>query len=142
MLKLGILNHYPLGICAAGLIVVLLVSVEAGYRLGLRKRQKEQQEGKTVSKDFVLGSMFALLGLVMAFTYAFTVSRADMRQHAHIGLKLCQWKLSMPAFFRQFLIYRVNWCETGLLSCSNTVLPFWLLTIFPGTDSAVLEGLR
>jgi hypothetical protein len=37
------------------------------------------------SRDIAMGSMFALLGLIMAFTYAFTVSRADHRKQAIVN---------------------------------------------------------
>ncbi|NOQ13207.1 MAG: hypothetical protein GQ583_01835 [Methyloprofundus sp.] len=83
-MELGIINKFPLGIWAIILIMVLLASLETGYRLGLRKNQLDD-DSKPGSKDFVMGSMFAVLGLVMAFTYAYTVNRAGMRQNTLVN---------------------------------------------------------
>jgi len=79
-MELGILDSYPLGVGAVILLAVLLSSLEIGYWLG--KRTKIHQGANVISgsKDIALGPMFALLGLIMAFTYAFTVSRADQRK--------------------------------------------------------------
>ena len=70
-MELGILNYYPLGVGAVILIVVLLISLEIGYWLG--KWTKNRQGGDVISgsRDISMGSMFALMGLIIAFTYAF-----------------------------------------------------------------------
>lgn len=79
-MELGILDSYPLGVGAAVLLAVLLFSLEIGYTLGKWTKNRQEYDAISGSKDIAVGSMFALLGLIMAFTYAFTVSRADQRK--------------------------------------------------------------
>jgi hypothetical protein len=74
---------YSLPIWGAGLIfiAVLLIALESGYRMGLARREtwKDADSG---GGAIVLTSMFALLGLLLAFTYASGVSRHDARSQA------------------------------------------------------------
>lgn len=63
-------------------VLVLLVALEGGYRMGIRKYRASEDAEKAVRSDVTLGSMLALLGLMLAFTYAFSLSRADMRKQA------------------------------------------------------------
>jgi hypothetical protein len=74
----------PLWVDAAVLAIVLLVALESGFRLGLRRQREGEGAEKVVRGDVTLGSMLALLGLMLAFTYAFSLSRADMRKQAVI----------------------------------------------------------
>jgi hypothetical protein len=57
----------------------MLVSLEAGYRLGRRKRKALKDED-LVGSNVAITSIFAIVGLILAFTYSYTVSRADMRK--------------------------------------------------------------
>jgi membrane protease YdiL (CAAX protease family) len=62
---------YTLSIWVAGLVfvIVLLIALESGYRVGLARREtwKDADSG---GGAIVQTSMFALLGLLLAFTYA------------------------------------------------------------------------
>jgi len=74
----------PLWVVFALLLMLLLIPMEVGFRLG--KRQKfiyPDFEGVTRS-DVTLASMMALVGLMLAFTYSFSLSRADLRKTALI----------------------------------------------------------
>jgi hypothetical protein len=76
---------YRLPIWIDGILIVLLllVAVEAGYRVGLRRYRGSAMDAKKQTRgDVTVGSMLALLGLLLAFTYAFSLSRADMRKQA------------------------------------------------------------
>lgn len=77
---------YDLSIPAAGIgfVVVLLVGLELGYRVGLARRKK-LEDAEAGGGGVVLTSMFALLGLILAFTYGFTVSRYNQRTQAVIA---------------------------------------------------------
>ena len=72
--------QFPLGLAAIFFVVVLLVSLETGFRIGQRAGNRDT--AKRESRDIAMGSMLALLGLVMAFTYAYAVSRADHKKAA------------------------------------------------------------
>ena len=74
----SVFYQVPLIFGALLMLAVLLVSLEAGYRIGFNQRKKwadADSGGGTVA----LSSMFALLGLIMAFTYASGVSRFEDR---------------------------------------------------------------
>ncbi|MBR8831249.1 MAG: hypothetical protein Cpurp_08600 [Chlorogloea purpurea SAG 13.99] len=53
-------------------------SIETGYRLGKRKLQK-YPEDKTEGSSAVESSIFAILGLILAFTFTGTLSRYENR---------------------------------------------------------------
>jgi len=76
------LYDIPLWVDALAFVLLLAVAVEAGFRIGLRQRRASESAEKTTRGDVTLNSMLALLGLMLAFTYAFTLSRADARKHA------------------------------------------------------------
>jgi hypothetical protein len=76
------LYEIPLWADAVLFLVVLFVAVEIGFRFGLRQHHAESSAEKRARGDVTLGSMLALLGLMLAFTYAFTLSRADARKQS------------------------------------------------------------
>ena len=59
-------------------------SLEISYRLGLRSRRLGRGKDQDSRGDTVLASMLAMLGLVLAFTYSFTVTRSDNRKAASL----------------------------------------------------------
>jgi len=65
---------------AFGLFVAMLLLFETGRRIALRRKAKE---GDAAADDFgaVGGSVFALLGLLIAFTFSGAASRFDARRH-------------------------------------------------------------
>jgi len=67
------------------LLLILLLFMEAGFRLGLRLRPAQKETEKTLTGDLALSAMLALLGLMLAFTYAFSLSRADLRKDAVVN---------------------------------------------------------
>jgi len=72
----------PLWVSATFILILLLVAVELGFRSGLSIRRSSEKAGDTTRGDVTLGALLALLGLVLAFTYAFSLSRADLRKQA------------------------------------------------------------
>lgn len=76
---------YELPVWASGFIflVILALALETGYRVGL-KRRETWKDADAGGGAVVLTSMFALMGLVLAFTYASGVSRFDARKSAVI----------------------------------------------------------
>jgi hypothetical protein len=63
------------------MLVMLMLTLEAGYRIGLKQRKK-WLNAETGGGTVALSSMFALLGLILAFTYASGVSRYEARKLA------------------------------------------------------------
>lgn len=76
------LYEVPIWVIGALYVAVLFVAVESGYRVGLRHHRSNGGEKTKTRGDVTLGSLLALLGLMLAFTYAFGLSRADMRKQA------------------------------------------------------------
>jgi hypothetical protein len=72
----------PLWVSAVVFVVVLSLALEGGFRRGLRQRRTTESSEEATRGDVTLSSMLALLGLMLAFTYAFTLSRADWRKEA------------------------------------------------------------
>ena len=64
--------------------LVLLIALEVGFRLGNRSRDTTPNIGERAGGDVTLTAMLALLGLMLAFTYSFSLSRADLRKVAVI----------------------------------------------------------
>lgn len=75
----------PLWLFAVMLVVCLLAALESGFWMGLRKFRIQEDSEKAVRGDVTLGSLLALLGLLLAFTYAFSLSRADHRKEAIVN---------------------------------------------------------
>lgn len=75
---------YELPIIVNGLVIVLLLGgcVEASYRIG--KWQLSRGRGAQLDSrgDSILAAMLGMLALVLAFTYSYTVTRADNRKQA------------------------------------------------------------
>lgn len=77
---------YRVPVWATGLILfaVLLLAIEVGFLLGRWHRKHWADRADGPGGDVAMTAMYALLGLVLAFTYSYTISRADMRKQAVI----------------------------------------------------------
>jgi hypothetical protein len=64
---------------AGGLLVGLILCMEAGRRWELRQLQRDP-EGARTGTGAVEGAVFALLGLLIAFTFSGAATRFDMRR--------------------------------------------------------------
>jgi hypothetical protein len=75
----GPLDHLPLWVLLGATIVVLLLFVEVGYRLGGYRRRRSEQE-----KEGPVGAMVAatigLLAFMLAFTFGLSASRFEARK--------------------------------------------------------------
>src|SRR5438045_1409782 len=75
----GPLDFLPIwGLFAATLVLVLL-TVEGGYRLG-RSRRKSSEEEKEAPVGAMVQASLALLALLLAFTFGLAVARFDARR--------------------------------------------------------------
>jgi hypothetical protein len=64
---------------AAGLFVGMILLVELGRQLG-RQRERKEEEAARAGLGAVEGAVFALLGLLIAFTFSGAASRFDARR--------------------------------------------------------------
>jgi hypothetical protein len=75
----GPLDRFPLWLLAGGTVVVLLLAVEGGYRLGgYRRRRSEQEHGAHVLA--LVTATLGLLALVLAFTFSLAANRFEARK--------------------------------------------------------------
>jgi hypothetical protein len=66
-------------------LVCLLLPMELGLRLGSRHRSRLDGAEAPAHSDVTLPALLALLGLILAFTYSFSLGRADNRKEAVIA---------------------------------------------------------
>jgi hypothetical protein len=62
-----------------GLVLLILASIEIGYRIGCRRRQRLSEKAQDLYST-IEGSMLALLGLLIAFTFSGAGARFDARR--------------------------------------------------------------
>ena len=66
-------------LCTLGLFLGMLLLLEVGRRLGIRRRAHDA-EGMAAESRVVEGAVFSLLGLLVAFTFSGAASRFDSRR--------------------------------------------------------------
>ena len=66
------------------LLALLFACAEAGYRLGLRRRLRIDEPAKS-RLDSVQSEILVLLGILLGFTVAMSVSRYDGQKHAVVS---------------------------------------------------------
>ncbi len=123
-MRIPLLYDLPTWLDGVSFVVVFLAVLEAGYRVGLRRRHlwKDAEAG---GGHVVLTSMFALLGLILAFTYAFTVSRHEHRKQAVIA----EANALGTAFLRAGLVD-----EPGRSELKKALLDYARTRIAPGVE--------
>jgi hypothetical protein len=70
----------PLWVVLFLFLILLLIPMEIGFRLGMRQKTLHPVLIRGARSDVALASIMALLGLMLAFTYSFSLSRADLRK--------------------------------------------------------------
>ena len=78
-MNISLFYSFPIWLTGLGSFIVLIVAIELGYRIGL-KSQDKWKDAEIGGGGIVQTSLLALLGLVLAFTYASVVSRHDARK--------------------------------------------------------------
>ena len=79
MLSSGTLDFLPLGGLFGVIIVMVLLSIEAGYRLGRFRRRKSAEE-KEAPVGEIIAATLGLLAFILAFTFGMAASRFDERR--------------------------------------------------------------
>src|SRR6266705_700159 len=75
----GLMDALPLWGLFGATVVVVLLSIEGGYRLGRYRRRRSEDE-KEAPVGAIVGATLALLGFVLAFTFGLAASRFDARR--------------------------------------------------------------
>lgn len=106
--------HIPLIFGGLIMFAILLAALEVGYRIGFKQRKK-WLDADTGGGTVALSTMFALLGLILAFTYASGVSRFEARKMAVID----EANAIETAFLRAGLI-----AEPGSTALKETIFSY------------------
>ena len=75
----------PLWVVIFLFLFALLVPMEIGFRVGARQKLLHLQGDEGAYSDVTVTAMLTLLALMLAFTYSFSMSRADLRKQAQIA---------------------------------------------------------
>src|SRR5215813_8950626 len=75
----GPIDALPLWGLFAVILIVVLLSVECGYRLGKYRRGRHEQE-KEAPVGTMVGATLGLLAFVLAFTFGLAAARFDTRR--------------------------------------------------------------
>jgi hypothetical protein len=75
----GPLDTLPLWALFIVILLVVLLSVECGYRLGKYRRGRREQE-KEAPVGTIVGATLGLLAFILAFTFGLAASRFDTRR--------------------------------------------------------------
>ncbi len=73
------LYDWPTWLFAVGLLCALLAANELGFRLGRRGHEQESESSRTAS-GALKGSIYALVALLLGFSFSATTARYDLRQ--------------------------------------------------------------
>ena len=76
---MDVLYAIPAWLIALVLLLLLVAIVEGGYRLGCRIPREASERSRSVFAT-LLGAVLALLGLLLAFSFAMAVTRYDLLQ--------------------------------------------------------------
>ena len=75
----GPLDALPLWALFIFILVVVLLSVEGGYRLGKYRRSRREEE-KEAPLGTMVGATLGLLAFILAFTFGLAAARFDSRR--------------------------------------------------------------
>jgi hypothetical protein len=76
----GPLGYLTLGWVFFVTLLIVLLSVEGGYRLGRRRRAASHQQEKESPVGAMVGATLGLLAFLLAFTFGFAASRFDTKR--------------------------------------------------------------
>jgi hypothetical protein len=75
----GLLDALPLWGVFIAILLIVLLSVECGYRLGMFRRRRSEQE-KEAPVGTMVGATLGLLAFILAFTFGLAAARFDTRR--------------------------------------------------------------
>jgi hypothetical protein len=76
---LMMLHEWPTAAIVMGLLVAMSLANEAGFHIGRQHAQKESEHSRSASNS-LKGSVFALVALLLAFSFSATAARYELRQ--------------------------------------------------------------
>lgn len=83
-MEFSFIYQIPIWFIGLFFLIVLLSALELGYRIGLGKGGPGKEDSESAGGKAIVGAMLALMGLIVAFTYAAAVQRFELRKVAAI----------------------------------------------------------
>ena len=83
-MNFSLYHQLPLWLDFVVFLAVLLAALELGFRIGIRRKEAWKEDEEAGGK-ISLTSMFAVLGLMLAFTFGAAISRHEARKKAVIA---------------------------------------------------------
>ncbi len=127
MIQNGLPDYLPLWGLFMASVVVMLLSLEASYRLGGYRRQHSQQE-KEAPVGAMTGTTLGLLAFLLAFTFGLAASRHDGRRqvildeanaigtaHLRAGLLPEPHRTEIRNFLHEYVDVRLEGVQAGKL---------------------------
>ncbi|MFO0876082.1 MAG: hypothetical protein U0840_01815 [Gemmataceae bacterium] len=79
MMEIEPLDYIPLWLLSVFTLVLVVISIEVGYRMGKRRRRQGSPEADSAVGSMV-GAIVGLLAFLLAFTFGLAASRYDSRR--------------------------------------------------------------
>lgn len=73
------IDSMPTGVLFGGSVILVVICIEIGYRVGIIVRRRSQSE-KESAVSAITGSILALLAFILAFTFGIVSNRFDTRK--------------------------------------------------------------
>jgi hypothetical protein len=73
------LDVIPIGVLFAATIILVVIAIEAGYRLGKAVHRRSEKE-KEASVSAIVGAILGLVAFILAFTFEIVSNRYDARK--------------------------------------------------------------
>jgi hypothetical protein len=119
------LDSVPIWVMFLVILMLVLLSIEAGYRYGTRKRKLSNgKQGAPVGS--MIGATLGLLAFMLAFTFGMAASRFDVRKaltldeanaikttYLRAGLLSEPQRTDIRSLLREYVKVRVEGIETG-----------------------------
>jgi len=123
-----IFDFLPLSLDYLLVVGIILLSVEAGFRLGLELRRRKILVERDTSTGVLLGAVLGLLAFFLAFAIGFALNNYSTRRqlvvsdanaigtaYLRAGYLEDDTSSEIQELFREYLAVRLSWLETGKL---------------------------
>jgi hypothetical protein len=77
---MSVLDNFPIWAVYVGLVVMVLIAAEAGFRIGIWIQDRSDKPGEGKMTGAVVGGMLGLMAFMMAFTIGIVISQQGERK--------------------------------------------------------------
>jgi len=75
-----LLDNFPIWAVYVGLVVIVLIAAEAGFRIGIWLQDRSDKPGESKMTGAVVGGMLGLMAFMMAFTIGIVINQHGERK--------------------------------------------------------------